>query len=938
MRFNKCTRPKCAQLPYEKCVCDYTKIGRIAQKRQPYRSIIQLFVQLLETDSFVYLCNTLIAVPEKADMSDIQHGATYQKHIFKCKERFETWKREKHGEYRKDFININLMLSLFYDGIKVYKWKHSTFMPLIISILNLPPTYRCKFGVGQFIIGLLTVSQGGAGETVLLHCLIEELLILNEGIEIVTKNDKKYFLCVRLIQYLLDTPAASKFFEYEGHNSLAGCVYCGRISGKYIDHYKTVFIGHRFLLPLDHYLRIFGQTGTCCPKDFFPTRLMNRKNTLQEDKESKKCIQIEGLEFYEPNPNSAVCQLKQSVFREEGLCCDSNEHRKNVENFVLDRSKNFSWNCGIDQLLFDNYAYFLACDLRPQCKKFDAANRFSEFLQLCYLAEQKGTSIQGVKGFSLISRLPYFNLQEQFCPVNCHVIANNISEFFDNVKGNNDTAKSKMLCQTTNSFPWYYRRTEREDTGQLPWNMTPANRHILDAHINCIIVPLGYSQDFQVTNPFQQTDVLNMKGKFHAGMTLMELIVHWSFAPFDIAYKAYYLLFSKTLMELTRKKWAIDERIEILFELELKINVLASIHEGILPLAMQNFINHQMVDLCFGFLLFGSSSGFNSFALERAGGIFKRWLKKGGVATEIGIMDKYDHFENQTIDAIYSQKLQDIFKDKETKYNQIFAKINQRALVDNLDLNRLHFTDQRICLHERFKANHNDISNSELCCFLEICYQYIIMKIRLEGSHDCQAGYDSALCRVFYSFYGYRKQEKKLQDVSFEDYFEEIYFSIVSDSVSENKLQSVYGIGRPIGCLEKYEFMRADYEDLLQVERFLYDLKRRRVDYKSAHVYGETFNSRNIKNANELKHNWNSQDNIKSWVKFIAYNTYEDANTSFGRRAYNSADKYMNINYFFRIDFPEETQLHGMAFANGTSRNSFKQNASILRNGENQIH
>ena len=142
MRFNKCTRPKCAQLPYEKCVCDYTKIGRIAQKRQPYRSIIQLFVQLLETDSFVYLCNTLIAVPEKADMSDIQHGATYQKHIFKCKERFETWKREKHGEYRKDFININLMLSLFYDGIKVYKWKHSTFMPLIISILNLPPTYR----------------------------------------------------------------------------------------------------------------------------------------------------------------------------------------------------------------------------------------------------------------------------------------------------------------------------------------------------------------------------------------------------------------------------------------------------------------------------------------------------------------------------------------------------------------------------------------------------------------------------------------------------------------------------------------------------------------------------------------------------------------------------------------------------------------------------
>ena len=88
-----------------------------------------------------------------------------------------------------------------------------------------------------------------------------------------------------------------------------------------------------------------------------------------------------------------------------------------------------------------------------------------------------------------------------------------------------------------------YRSNLTEDTGELPWNLTRGKREILDAHINCIIVPLGYSQDFQIINPFQQTDVLNMKGKFHAGITLMELIVHWSFKPFDIAYKAFYLLF-----------------------------------------------------------------------------------------------------------------------------------------------------------------------------------------------------------------------------------------------------------------------------------------------------------------------------------------------------------------------------------------------------------
>ena len=401
-RYHKCTRPKCAQLAYEQCDCDYTNSGKIPHKRQPYRSIIQLFIQLLETDSFVQFCNTLMAVPEMADMVDIKHGATYTKHMKECMERFEAWKLEDL-EARHDVINVNLMLSLFYDGIKVYNWKHSTFMPLIISILNLPPTYRCKFGVGQFILGLLTVSQGNAGETVLFHCLIEELLILNKGIEIVTKTKRKYFLCVRLIQYLLDTPAASKFFNYEGHNSLNGCVYCGRISGKHVkDLNKTVFIGHRFLLPLDHYLRIFGQTGTCCPKNFFPSRLVNRDNTLRPDNDREHSVQVESLNFFgndeaDLNPNNAVVQLTQSILRKTGLCINSELHLTNVENFVLDQSANkiFRWNSDIDKLLFNNYAYFLACDLRPQCKPFNSTRRFEEYRQLCARATHEGNSIQG---------------------------------------------------------------------------------------------------------------------------------------------------------------------------------------------------------------------------------------------------------------------------------------------------------------------------------------------------------------------------------------------------------------------------------------------------------------------------------------------------------------------------------------------------------------
>jgi len=231
---------------------------------------------------------------------------------------------------------------------------------------------------------------------------------------------------------------------------------------------------------------------------------------------------------------------------------------------------------------------------------------------------------------------------------------------------------------------------------------------LLDAIINCIIVPLGYSDAFQVLNPFQQTDVLNMRGKFHIGMTLMELIIHWSSAPFDISYKAFYLMFSKNLIKLNRRNNMKDESINIL---EYEINQTVSLHEGLLPIGNQDFVNHQMCDLTFGIRLFGTASGFNSFAGERGGGIFKRLLKKGGVATEIGIMDKYDRLENHLIDIVYSKKLEDIFKYDE-KYQQLQSQLNQYKSIDNLNTDRLYYTEHRISLYGR--TDHTIHNNEEV--------------------------------------------------------------------------------------------------------------------------------------------------------------------------------------------------------------------------------
>ena len=937
-RYHKCTRPKCAKKSYDECNCDYSTTQRNGKKQLPYRSIIQLFIYLLEFEFFVQMCNTVMAKIYVDSMTDVKNGFTYKKHLTEMKGNFERWKKDE-PEKSVNCKSVTLMLSLFYDGVKVYNWKHSYFWPLIVSILNLPPSYRSKFCVGQFIVGLLTLSQGKAGESVLLQCLIQELQVLEKGIFITNKQGQRYYLQVRLVQYLLDTPAAAKFFNYEGHGSLAGCVYCGRICGKTLpdSNNKTAYLGHRFLLPLDHYLRIFGQTGTCCPKRFYPARLI--ENNLDRDDKITE-FKVHALQFYEQNEDNDVVQLKKSAFEgmNGGLCVDSIEHSNDIEKFVRDNTSGrpFSWFSHYDKQLFDNYLYFLHCDLRPTPKPYNLYKRNLIFKQLGSLANDTEDHIQGVKSKPIMAQLSYFNFQEQFCPVNCHVIANNVSEYFRNVKGTNDM-KGIAVSKKTKSFPWLYTSNKVGDKlvpSTIPWNLTNDNMHLLDAHINCIIVPFGYSQDFQVNNPFQQTDVLNMKGKFHIASTLMELIIHWSFAPFDLAYKVFYLMFSKTLQQLLRPNKRKDD--ESLSILEQTVNQVASLHEGLFPLTSQNKINHQYTDLLFGIRIFGTLKGFNSFSGERAGGIFKRMLRKGGVANEVSIMNKYDKLEFKMIKTVYSQKLSTLFD----QHTPLLSALNQHAFMDNFDPHFVHFTEHRVCLYDEAKTKQlHFITDTEIYALLESLYVYILNKLRIQGFHgddkECKGTYDSALFRVYYWFYGYRNSHHKAstREIEFKDVFEDLNSITHNFEVSNAQImETIYRkykivIKRSFPNKDKYQM--PDWNDILLIRKLIMHLQATRI-FKNAEIYGERFHGRNDANDNELATGWWYRENISSWAKFSDHlEIFDDDNHASvgGRRTLNSSDKYMNINYFFRINFKEEIHLDGMAIANGTSRHSYKSKA-----------
>jgi len=53
---------------------------------------------------------------------------------------------------------VNLTIAVNYDGAQIFHKKVSDFHPLMISILNLPPSYRKILGVGMFIVSLYTLK------------------------------------------------------------------------------------------------------------------------------------------------------------------------------------------------------------------------------------------------------------------------------------------------------------------------------------------------------------------------------------------------------------------------------------------------------------------------------------------------------------------------------------------------------------------------------------------------------------------------------------------------------------------------------------------------------------------------------------------------------------------------------------------------------------
>lgn len=111
-RFTRCTNRKCKHLPYERCEHDFST--RVALKTMHYRPLLGLIIELLETDGFLSCLQWTINEPRQNKSSDIMHGRNVRKHLTAMHDNFSASNRTD-----SEVTEVNLLLSLFYDGAQV---------------------------------------------------------------------------------------------------------------------------------------------------------------------------------------------------------------------------------------------------------------------------------------------------------------------------------------------------------------------------------------------------------------------------------------------------------------------------------------------------------------------------------------------------------------------------------------------------------------------------------------------------------------------------------------------------------------------------------------------------------------------------------------------------------------------------------------------------
>lgn len=248
---------------------------------------------------------------------------------------------------------------------------------------------------------------------------------------------------------------------------------------------SVCFAGHRRLLPMDHYLRSFGQSGKCCSKTYY--------NNLDDDAIVRDYLPFQAG-YTAPKQNSNVDKIQRKCCGERSLEINQftvvNADIIDLKNYLYYQNCDYRWYIPYKRVTNETYlrdGYIAEKENEEYRKKRRRLNKLDKQNALS-VEDNNVKSVNGIKGVWAFGTLPYVDVSLNICYDPFHVFSNVITYYFSYITGKRTMQTNvRLFCQNTLSHPCLYTTK-----GNAIWELSSAAISKVEIKfLQSIIVPKG---------------------------------------------------------------------------------------------------------------------------------------------------------------------------------------------------------------------------------------------------------------------------------------------------------------------------------------------------------------------------------------------------------------------------------------------------------------
>lgn len=940
-----------------------------------YRPLIPLITTLLESEVFVQAISHKRRSALDADIiHDLMDGAEIKKQMSEMGEVYAAH-CTKHPD-GMDHTPINLVLGMFWDGGQIHTSTVSKFYPTFVSFHNLPPHMRGVVAVGTFLLALDTLNTEATRDYIFKRCFLPELEELYKGIVIRNRDGKQFFVQGRLLLHSLDGKALETLFHVQASTAKAPCPICGDIKGltRKLLLNKVLFVRHRMRLKANHYFRSLGQSGRDCPKGYSTRSQLHPLDLFDENDPVIKAHLI-------AHPPSTSGSKKNDM----GACLSLARYQPLVNGQIqwgtadLPRIKELLKTMPAASGQLNKEGTFANDQMRSVVPllRFDHADfeekpykRVShvEYMRRAKKSEEtkNRTPCMGCSGAHFCITLPYFNFPSQVNVDPFHAMMGGVKYLIDNVAGKRTYNRPYATAVRHPVFLFVGKKTTM-------WTFNQATQDKCDVFVECIRIPVGAANHFQVKRPFKQFGFLKGIGKIQLIAYVLPVFLAMNDLngpanPYAPGIKALFNTASQIFKGLLSPAFYRTD-INLLQE---RVEEYTAAFEGLFPHTECTFLVHQLTDLSAHIANYGPVRCWWTLSGERALSKIKRFVPHGGQSFHKTTLERYMLFEENTTSEFYSSE-ENLKEDKDF-VEVIYDAPNKKTftITSKLFFSRVYRACTDVCMEGYHKATNRIFELEELlkCLILDIESHFGRTHHGLEAALR-----QSAVYRLYYYFCkhlqeGFQLRYRLLIGAPFVRW-------LLSKTCVDNDLKDKISVAvpagkRPVKCLLDRGIIVGGFETTIE------DLRKFKLElYRNATVQGNVrMNTRgwdcrekdNLAEGtehdplptnplNKLSNNWDCKKHFSSWCQVTPMvDTEGKGGPTMFRKIDAITDKfqcseqhpnydrnrhstrltfYAQLNIFMVVHLPSDTFLNRLAIASVTCRQANKENEYMIGCNDN---